>query len=196
MAEAVKLRSRARASCAVALTALGPLSAGAQVVREEGAKPIAGVLQSAAAPGVAFTEWTFRSRGGEVLFATLDADIYRVAGSHDLTESMPGSLAEDEDDHGGGGLFRLKVLGPTGAVLCAASRPAPPPGWQRDPRLACALPGTSSPVTYRLRVELAPFEGELIRAQYPFLLNVSLRGIATSGTSLQEAFARSSAGGF
>jgi len=178
--------------CATAL----PLCA--QVVREDGAKSIAGVLYTVAAPQVAMAEWTFKSAGGEVMFASLDADIYRIQSEHDHTvtvvaEEEPGGCSGEE---GGPGLFKLKVLDPSGAVLCSASRPAPPPGWQRDPRLACALPVTKGQATYRVRVELANPEGELTQPFYPFLLNLSLRKIAPSGVNIQEAFAWSSSGGF
>lgn len=188
--------ARAASAVAAVLALCSAGAASAQVVREEGAKQIAGVLNSVPAPGVAWSEWTFRSRGGEVLFASLDADIYRIADAHDHASAVVGALAEDGDDHGGPGLFRLKVIDASGRAICAASRPAPPPGWQRDPRIACVLPSTPSPTTYRLRVELAPSDDEVMRPQYPFLLNVSLRGIAPSGASLQEAFARSAAGGY
>jgi hypothetical protein len=178
--------------CATAL----PLCA--QVVREDGAKSIAGVLHTVAAPQVAMAEWTFKSAGGEVMFASLDADIYRIQSEHGDTvavaaEEEPGGCSGEE---GGPGLFKLKVLDASGAVLCSASRPAPPPGWQRDPRLACALPVTKGQATYRLRVELVNPEGELTQPFYPFLLNVSLRRIAPSGVNIQEAFAWSGSGGF
>lgn len=172
------------------------LSVSAQVVREDGAKSIAGVLYTVAPPQVAMAEWTFKSGGGEVLFASLDADVYRIQSEHEhvftVTAEEPGGCSDD----GGPGLFRLKVVSASGEVLCSASRPAPPPGWQRDPRLACALPATKGLATYRLRVELANPEDELMQPSYPFLLNVSLRRIAPSGVNIQEAFAWSSSGGF
>ena len=171
------------------------LPAAAQVVREDGAKSIAGVLYGVAAPQVAFAEWTFRSAGDEILFASLDADIYRMMGSHEGTVAKAETGGCSGDD-GGPGLFRLKILDATGNVLCSATRPAPPPGWQRDPRLACNLPTSRGQQVYTLRVELAPAEGEQMQPFYPFLLNVSLRGIAPSGTGIEAAFARSGAGGY
>jgi hypothetical protein len=183
----------------VAMLLLGSaiaLPATAQVVREDGAKSITGVLYTTNGP--AMVEWTFKSAGGEVMFASLDADIYRIQSEHGHTvtvaaEEEPGGCSGEE---GGPGLFKLKILDASGSVLCSASRPAPPPGWQRDPRLACALPVTKGQATYRLRVELANPEGELTQPFYPFLLNVSLRKIAPSGVNIQEAFAWSSSGGF
>jgi hypothetical protein len=34
----------------------------------------------------------------------------------------------------------LQVLNSADQVVCYATRPMPPPGWQRDPRMACLLP--------------------------------------------------------
>ncbi len=54
-----------------------------------------------------------------------------------------------------------------------------------------------SPATYKVRVVLMqPEEAETPSASYPFLLNLSLRKIARSGTNIQSAIATSSAGGF
>jgi len=50
--------------------------------------------------------------------------------------------------------------------------------------------------TYRIRVEFANPSGETTQPYYPFLLKVSLRRIAPSGTNIQTAVAASSAGGF
>lgn len=162
----------------------------AQVVREDGADSIAGVLDTAKRQ----VSWTFRSAGDEILFASLDADIYRIQSTHDheqvVTAEEPSGGCGGEDE-GGPGLFKLKVLDPTGAELCSASRPAPPPGWQRDPRLACVLPASKGQVQYTLVVELANLEGETPAPYYPFLLNVSLRGIAPSGSNIQSAIAQS-----
>lgn len=172
--------------------------ASAQVVREDGAKSIAGVLYTNGNGSGGSAEWTFRSAGGEVMFASLDADIYRIQ-----TEGHEGEVTAAAEEpggcsgEGGPGLFKLKVLDASGTVLCSASRPAPPPGWQRDPRIACALPVTKGLANYRLRVELvANPEGDVMQESYPFLLNVSLRKIAPSGVNIQEAFAWSSSGGF
>lgn len=157
---------------------------------------IAGVLYTVTPPAVARAEWTFKSGGGEVLFASLDADIYRIQSEHDHTITAAGEPGGCSDDEGGPGLFRLKVLDQYGTVLCSASRPAPPPGWQRDPRLACALPVTKKQMQYSIRVELANAEGELMQPYYPFVLNVSLRRVAPSGINIQEAIAWSKSNGF
>jgi hypothetical protein len=95
-------------------------------------------------------------------------------------------------------MFKLSVVNAYNATVegCASLRAAPPPGWQRDPRLACVLPATRSQVTYKVRVELMDPKGETAQPSYPFLLNLSLRKIARSGTNIQSAIAASSAGGF
>jgi hypothetical protein len=162
------------------------LPAAAQVVREDGTKSIAGVL----VPSSPVAEWTFRTAGGEILFASLDAEIYlALAHEHEesiTTQAEPGGGCEGE---GGPGLFYVSVIAPDGAEVCRAERPAPPPGWQRDPRLACMLPN-GRPTTYTLRVGLTG-AGEHDQPFYPFLLNVSLRSIAPQGVNVQEAIARS-----
>lgn len=181
----------------VVAAVLAPLAAQAQVVREDGVKSIAGLLytQGPQAGGVA--EWSFKSAGGEILFASLDADIYRITSSHTegVTTTASSTGGEDEGE-GGPGLFKLKVLDARGQVLCQATRPAPPPGWQRDPRMACVLPAARTQANYVVRVELANPKGELVQAAYPFLLNISLRKIAPTGTNIQAAIAASGTGGF
>ncbi len=168
---------------AVATAVLSPQAVHAQVVREDGAKSIAGVVSRAAEAA----EWTFKSAGGEILFASIDGDVYKQSIEH---EHAVGTTAVEDD--GGPGLFRLKVTDQYGAVVCAASRPAPPPGWQRDPRMACILKTAQN---YRVRVEL--ILGEHVTAEsYPFLLNLSLRKIARTGTNVQSAIATSQAAPF
>ena len=66
----------------------------------------------------------------------------------------------------------------------------------RDPRMACVLPTLRTAALYRLQVELANPSGEVVQAAYPFVLNLSLRRIAPTGTNIQSAVATSSAGGF
>ena len=176
---------------ALLAAAVTPVTLHAQVVREEGVKSIAGVLSSLPG-GARSAEWTFRSAGGEVLFATLDADIYRRMVEHDPHVT---SAAVDgcSDDEGGPGLFRLEVLDRYDQVVCMAERPAPPPGWQRDPRLACVMPAANAPLTYRVRVALIVSTDHAMAPEYPFLLNLSLRRIARSGTTVQAAVATSQA---
>jgi hypothetical protein len=170
-----------------------PMAAQSQVVREDGVKSIAGVFYTASGQPTQ-AEWTFRSTGGQIVFASLDADIYREFSEHgeEVAVAADGDACSDE---GGPGLFRLKVFDAYGTEpICSASRPAPPPGWMRDARLACVM---NTPGVYRLRVEFnPPHEGEQLQDSYPFLLNISLRNIAPTGTNIQSAIATSSAGGF
>ncbi len=177
----------------------------AQVIREEGVKTIAGILY----PDEDTAEWSFASLGGEILFASLDADIYREApggGGHETSTSADSGGCSDGgggcsgDDsggcsgEGGPGLFYIQVEGPEG-VICQANKPAPPPGWMRDPRMACVLPDSRQPVTYIVRVGLK-VKGENIQDHYGFLLNVSLRKIAPTGVNIQAAIALSGNYGF
>lgn len=185
----MKLKKLLLACAIIACTV--PLSGQAQIVREDGVKSIAGIL----VPGSQdVAEWTFKSNGGGILFATLDAEIYRTqhGGEHEPATLENGGCGEE----GGPGLFYIEVVTQNdGAVLCHAERPLPPPGWQRDPRMACKLPESRADTGYVLRVGLSP-SGETAQPYYSFLLNVSLRGIAPSGTNIQSAIAQSRAGGF
>jgi hypothetical protein len=171
------------------LSMLPVLPASAQVVREAGTKSIAGVL----AESLPFAEWTFRSSGGEILFASLDAEIYLTRAHEEPTTTQAddgcGGGGGGCEGEGGPGLFYLSVIGPNGSEICRAERPAPPPGWQRDPRMACVLPDRR-PTTYTLRVGLLGGV-EHTQPSYPFLLDVSLRSIAPVGVNVQEAIARS-----
>lgn len=159
----------------------------AQFGGEDARKSIAGVL----IPGEQETvEWTFKSSGGDILFASIDAEIYRAkTDEHETTITA----AEEGgcEDEGGPGLFYIEVIDQDNAVLCRADKPAPPPGWMRDPRMACKLPPTKVQTTYTLRVGLkAPTEEEP-QEYYPFALNVSLRGIAPVGGNIQSAISQS-----
>jgi len=159
----------------------------AQFGGEDGRESIAVVL----IPGVLEAiEWTFKSSGREILFASIDAEIYRAkTDEHETTITA----AEEGgcEDEGGPGLFYIEVIGQDSVVLCSADRPAPPPGWMRDPRMACGLPPTKGQNTYTLRVGLkAPTEEEP-QEYYPFALNVSLRGIAPAGGNIWSAISRS-----
>jgi hypothetical protein len=152
---------------------------------EDDRKSIAGVLT----PGEQETvEWTFKSKGGEILFASIDAEIYRVkTGEHETSiTAAEGGGCEDE---GGPGLFYIEVADQSG-VICRADKPSPPPGWMRDPRLACKLPTTQVQNTYVLRVGLKTSE-EQMQPFYSFSLNVSLRGIAPGGVNIQTAIGQS-----
>lgn len=192
------MRAATRLVCWVSMliSCVAPL--GAQVVRESDASSVAGAL--AGVDGKAFDDFAFSSGGGDILYATIDAAIYQTLGAaeHDDHE---GTLAVEEPGGCGGedsgvGLC-LQVLDATDQVVCWATRPRNP-GWQRDPRLICLLPQVHGrPAEYRLRVALsdddcadliypAPGAGDDV----PYLLNVSLRRVATPG-GLSPAVARS-----
>ncbi len=105
----------------------------AQVIREEGVKLIAGILDS----DNPAAEWTFTSLGGEILFASLDAHICResMGGQVTATTAADGGCTDGGGCNGeeGSGLFYIEGESPEGEVMCRADKPAPPPGWQRDP---------------------------------------------------------------
>lgn len=171
----------------VALGCVVSMTGQAQVVREDNVKSIAGVLYNEVGLQRS-VEWLFSSSGGEIMFASLDADIYRKFSEHGettvtaATETGGGCSGED----GGPGLFRLTLLDQYDQVICSASRPAPPPGWMRDPRFACLLPVATRPVLYKIRIELANSTGEMVQTSYPFLLNISMRKVVASGTNIQS----------
>jgi hypothetical protein len=176
----------------VALLLMFALPAAAQVVREDNTASIAGALVPTPEQPLPQEEWKFRSAGGEILFASLDAEIYLTR-----TEDHEAALAAEEEpggceDEGGPGHFYLSVLTLDGVEICRAERPAPPPGWQRDPRMACVLPGPGNGTqeSYVLRVGLLGTDEEP-QESYAFLLDVSLRPIARDRVNIQEAIARS-----
>ena len=184
----------ARLATGAALAAmLAAAPATAQVVREDGQKSIAGVI-GGSHPRAA--SWTFKSPGGEILFASLDAEIYRNSRHHDelVVTAAEGGCEEESTPR-----FCLQVLDASQAVICEVSRPAPPPGWQIDPRLACALPVTGAQSTYAVRISATVADGACsppslsppVATPRPFLLNISLRRIAPSGTSIHQAVAQS-----
>lgn len=179
-----------------------PMPAATQVVREDDQKSIAGVIGGAFPSEVS---WTFKSAGGEILFASLDGEIYLVREGHDH-EVDATACGEEEgsegcEDEGGPARFCLQVINAYSQVMCQATRPTPPPGWQRDPRLACLLPATGgkAPAAYTLRVSKAvegacTLPGDALSGpvtERPFLLNLSLRRIAPAGVSVQQATAHS-----
>ena len=184
-----------------------------QVVRETDTNSLAGVLDAYWNPADSFA---FQSRGGELLFADVDAEIFQVkgrkGGAHDDEEDCGGHESgevvtaaaddhEDHDDAGGPGGICLQVIDAAGTMICWADRPARP-GWQRDPAIACPLPGSGTPAQYQLRVSLksggcgpgaagghdaalaaAPAEG----AVTPYLLSWSLRRVADDGGLLLQS---------
>jgi hypothetical protein len=183
--------------------------ASAQVVREDGVKSIAGTVGG----GAGFAEWTFQSAGDEILFASLDAFIYEQRVPHEpattegsgCSDGGGGCSGEDEGGCSSSGPSRLclQVIDAANQILCHATRPTPPPGWQRDPRLACRLPSAETQAQYRIRVVQVSMgmesgvacnvlsDGLATGDPYPFLLNVSLRRLAPSGVNIQAAFAQS-----
>lgn len=158
------------AGLAAALLATPAMS---QVVRESDTSSLAGVLDAYWNPADSFT---FASRGNEILFADVDAEIFQVRGrkggdheegseeGHDAGGGPPPVTGSGEhedhaegggcaDEGGGPGGLCLQVLDAAGNMLCWADRPARP-GWQRDPALACPLPEGRGNAEYRLRVTL------------------------------------------
>lgn len=185
---------RAILLASIALLPASPSSA--QIVREEGVKPIGGVL-GGGYPGEA--SWTIRSTGDEIVFASLDGEIYRL-GMHQPEGEDPHTTAGETGgcgEEGGPVRFCLQVIARNGAVMCQAAKPAPPPGWQRDPRLACVLPASAGESTYAIRVSLTgpdgtctqPSQSPVSAELHPFVLNVSVRRIPLSGVSIQQAVA-------
>jgi hypothetical protein len=179
--------------------ALYAIPVDAQVVRESDVKSIAGILN-----GQNMTaSWNFKSAGNEILFATLDADIYRMMADHEhetTAAAGSGGGCSGEDEGGGPFRFYIEVKDSAGERLCYAERPAPPPGWQRDPRLACVLPAAGEQLSYKLIVGMQQVGEEEPHAMaeggggHPFILNVSLRRIAPTGTNIQSAIAQSTNG--
>ncbi len=190
------MKTRMKVALLIALSCITYASeVGAQVVRESDVKSIAGVVYSGGEP----VGFTLRSTGGEILFASLSADIYRPSMAHEeghdttVTAGEEGGGCGGEDEGGGPGRFFIEVLDDSGGRVCYAERPAPPPGWMRDPRLACVLP-YSRLVTYTIQVGLKPNDGETYEAlvtaaakPHPFLLDLSLRKIAVNGTPVLYA---------
>lgn len=170
----------------------------AQVVRETDVSSIGALLTGS------YDDYTFKSSGGEILFADIDRAIYQIQGrgAHDHEEEAephePGG-EEGGCSDGGPSLLCLQVLNEFDELLCWADRPRNP-GWQTDPRLACPIEAMGrSEKTYTLRVSMRS-EGENTCGDkvYPappaqgsiaYLLNVSLRRAAQDG-SLTTAIAQ------
>ena len=174
----------------------------AQFTRESGVGSIAGTLQKAVDEQ---DDFEFSSRGNQVLFADLDADVFLnetedAGGETGCSDSSEGCATPDEGEEGSGcedggpGRFALEVLDVDQTVLCSATRPTRP-GWERDPRLACLLTDAGY---YILRVKLSGMGGnhaaeDLAGKVFPYLLNVSLRERAPDlpGTDLDQAIKKS-----
>lgn len=155
----------------------GVLLAGQSAV--DGFYSIAGVLNESNFYSNGFT---FKSKGGEILFVAVDALLFRGQadeGGHDEGEGEDGGCS------GGGGSAAVvvEVLDRTNNAICRATRPRSP-GWQRDPRLACILPYQGKMETFTLRISFRTGEGgsDSFEEDLPYLLNYSLRGIATEGS--------------
>ena len=206
-----KLLGLATLACAAAVLFATP--ALGQVVRETDTNSLAGVLDSYWNPDDSFA---FQSKGGEVLFADVDAEIFQVkgrkGGSHDDEEDCGGhdsgelvtAAADDHEDHddaGGPGGMCLQVINSAGTMICWADRPARP-GWQRDPAIACPLPDSGRPAQYHLRVSLksggcgpggAGGHDAVVMAApsdgavTPYVLNWSLRRVADDGALLNQS---------
>lgn len=179
-------------------------AAWAQVDREDGVKSVARVLDGPA--GAFFDDFTFRSNHPQILFATIDGDLYQTTGRGAHEESPGAEQGEECSDEGGPGGFCLQVLDASQNIICWADRPMRP-GWQRDPRLACPLyPVNRAGERYTLRVSLRG-EGEnpcgpgpggagkypdpgADEPEHPYLLDMSLRDIAPEG-NIKPAIAQS-----
>lgn len=148
----------------------------------------------------AYDDFGFRAAGGSVLFATASSNYYQTSGRRPGEEECGGDEPSttsagggDEGEDPGKALLCLQILDPAGAVLCFAERPAQP-GWQRDPRLACALAGDpAATMNYTLRVSFAdqdcgdksypeaPTHKDGSPVSTPYLLDGSLQPITDDG---------------
>ena len=165
------------------------LPAGAQMSREAGISSVAGVLTGP----VASLYWTFTTyHPGEIMFITVDGEMYKTMGAHTHEETTAEAEPTDHGEEGGPGRFYIDVQNAaTLESICYAARPAPPPGWMRDPRLACVI---ANPGTYRLVVGLVAHEegeGTGEGKKFPFVANISLRAPAPSGQTLPMAIVSS-----
>ncbi|MEJ2368193.1 MAG: hypothetical protein P8Z49_07565 [Acidobacteriota bacterium] len=162
----------------------------AQVVRESGAGSVAGVLHKLSD----FTiEYTIKADGNQLLIADLDAELFRTTGGcgeeHAETATTTATESEescgcDETDAGPHG-FYIEIY-KDGLMVGSAGRPTRP-GWERDPRVACLLEEEG---VYAIRIRFVP-RGENAPQKVPFLMNVTLRGLAPGGTNLMDALAAS-----
>jgi hypothetical protein len=174
----------------VAAVVLPGPPASAQLVREDGTSSIAGLLGGAYGSEAM---WSFRSGGREILFASLDAEVYAVNDDHG---HVPAAGGEGECGEGSA-RFCLQVLDQRGDAICTAGRPTGAPGWQRDPRMACPIPDSSFSNVYWIRVALLSDEGTcgdpsvVLPDPVPLLLDVSLRGVAFHGSQVVAAVAAS-----
>lgn len=162
---------------AAALTFGCVQAATAQVVLETDTGSVAGAIETAEL----YDDYTLQSRSGEILFVDVASDVYQTRGrAHGEvgTEQDEGDGCAGEDAAG----VCVQVIDPNNTVVYWATRPVRP-GWQRDPRLACALSETAGrPQTYTLRVARRAAEPNcgpdtvfVPGDEKLYMLNVSLR---------------------
>jgi hypothetical protein len=184
----MKLRNIVVSATAFAI-GLFVLPAGAQMSRESGVSSVAGVLTAPAGS----LYWTFTTyHAGEIMFVTVDGEMYKTMGAHSHEEATAEPTATEHTEEGGPGRFYIEVQNAaTLETVCFGARPAPPPGWMRDPRLACVI---ANPGNYNLIVGLLVHEeGEASGEgkKFPFVANISLRAPAPSGQTLPMAIVSS-----
>ena len=173
----------------------------AQVVRESDATTIAGVLARDAA-GEYVCYYVVTSNGNQLLTADLDAEMFmrpgqgggegggceEGSGGEGGTGSTGGGSGCDScgggetGETGGPRGFYLEVWDSLGTMIHSSGRPVRP-GWDRDPRMIYLLAEGGQ---YTLKVRFVP-AGENGPGKVPFLLNVSLRQVATNGNDLKLA---------
>ena len=191
------------------------LAAGqAQVVREDDVASIAGLLESTADYNEFHFEslggeilyatvdssiYQNKGRGESTddggCGETHDTGLDVVTGSGCPLDSAGGTSHDSSGGCSGeGGSMHIKLEVYMGSSkICFAGRPVNP-GWQRDPRLICVIPQTTLGAQYTLRVLMGGMGGDVHTAsseptstEIPYLLNASLRKIATTGQFLKEA---------
>jgi hypothetical protein len=201
----MKIRTFAFVFTAVTALAFVSLPASAQITRESNTKSLAGVLRDTINPVDSFA---FFSRGGEVVLADIDSDIFqmhgRMGGDHgeetthttEAGEVTDGHTSGDgcADDAGGPDSMCLQVTDGNTTVFCHAGRPMRP-GWQRDPALVCPLPKTQVNTIYVLSVKLGGGCGQAADGfaapagdvdattdgAVLYVLDFSVRGLASDG---------------
>lgn len=181
----------------------------AQFTRDSGAGSIAGTLQKA---NDDYDDFEFSSKGSQVLFVDLDAEVYRngephdehddhdTNGTDDLTVAAESSSTHEDSGEeggcagGGNASWALEVLSSDQTQICIAGKPQRP-GWDTDPRMACHI---ADPGDYILRVTFVSKGGhhetaDVMPPIHPYLLNVSLRDVVSdrSGLSLNKAIKES-----
>lgn len=194
------------ATLACTVAALLATPAIGQVVPDFDTLSLAGTLDAYWNPA---DDYSFSSRGDEVLFATVDSELFQVRGRRDGDHEEGGGMPPDTgggeheegddcaDDEDSQGALCLQLFDAAGAMLCWADRPLRP-GWQRDPSLACPLPSGRGLAAYTLRIGLKAdgcgpgAAGETVVATddgfvTPYVLNWSLRRVATDGQLLSQS---------